>query len=246
MTALWNPESLRVCLFDFGGTLDSDGVSWQDRFYLLYCRHGISVDRDTFRQAFYRSDDSLIDSGSLREAGLRETLEQQVDRVLEALAGRADQDVSESIAGDFLSGMQKTVTRNLPLLARLRRRFRLGIVSNFYGNLEKVCSDLGIRELFECLVDSTLVGVMKPAPGIFLAAIERLGVLPAEAVFIGDNVSRDMEGAKGVGMSHIWLAGESGKDCKPCCPEDPVIRSLGELGPLLLNGRGSSPERAVS
>jgi len=246
MTLPWDRGPLRACLFDFGGTLDSDGATWQDRFFRLYCKHGISVDREAFRQAFYRSDDSLIETGVLREAGLQETLERQVDKVLGALAVHSEKQVGKWIVADFLGAMQETIRRNRPLLEELRHRFRLGVVSNFYGNLEKVCSDLGIRDLFDCLVDSSLEGVMKPAPGIFLAALERLGVLAGEAVFIGDNVCRDMEGAKGVGMPHIWLAGESGKDARPCCPDDPVIRSLADVVPLLLNGWESTQERAAS
>jgi FMN phosphatase YigB (HAD superfamily) len=64
-----------------------------------------------------------------------------------------------------------------------------------------------------------------------------MGVQPEEAVFVGDNPGRDMEGAKGVGMPHIWLAGEDPERAKPCCPGDPVIRSLDALEWLLLDGR---------
>lgn len=240
----WDPGSLRACLFDFGGTLDADGATWQDRFFRLYRHHGISVDREAFRQAFYRADDSLIETGILRGAGLRETLERQVNKVLESLPVRAGDRARASIVEDFIGATRETVRRNRRVLEQLRPRFRLGIVSNFYGNLTEVCSELGIRDLFECLVDSTLEGVMKPAPGIFLAALGRLAVKPSEAVFIGDNVSRDMEGAKGLGMPHVWLTGESGRTLGPCCPDDPVIQSLEELVPLLLSRLASPTERA--
>ena len=52
-TRSWTSDDLKACLFDFGGTLDSDGVTWQDRFYAPYEKHGIQVDREAFRQAFY-------------------------------------------------------------------------------------------------------------------------------------------------------------------------------------------------
>lgn len=124
-----------------------------------------------------------------------------------------------------------------PPLALLGTRYRLGIVSNFYGNLERVCEDLGILDLFDCIVDSSREGVVKPDPRIFHAALERMCIRPDEAVFVGDNPGRDMEGAKRVGMPHVLLAGKSAQRPETCCPGDPVIHSLSELGPLLRVGR---------
>ena len=63
-------ESLKACLFDFGGTLDADGATWQDRFYALYGKHGVCVDREAFRQAFYDADDTLTETRALEAAGL--------------------------------------------------------------------------------------------------------------------------------------------------------------------------------
>ena len=52
----------------------------------------------------------------------------------------------------------------------------------------------------------------------------------AETVFVGDSVPRDMAGARGIGMRHVWLkAPDSNGAAQPCCPGDPVIRRLAEL-----------------
>jgi putative hydrolase of the HAD superfamily len=236
---------LKTCLFDFGGTLDADGVTWQDRFYALYGKHGIPVDREVFRQAFYHADDSLTETGTLKGVGLEETLRAQGERVWEALRLNGDSRRMRAIVTDFLDGMKWHVERNRPLLTLLRGRYSLGIVSNFYGNLERVCEDLGIRDLFVCIIDSSCEGVVKPDPRIFQAALDATGARPEEAVFVGDNPGRDMEGAKGVGMPHVLLAGEAIEAAKPCCPGDPVIRSLDALGPLLLGAQDdASQERA--
>jgi FMN phosphatase YigB (HAD superfamily) len=231
----WNPENLKACLFDFGGTLDADGVTWQDRFYILYRKHGIDLDREAFRQAFYRADDSLTQGSPLHGAGLLETLETQGKGVWEALGLDGDKERLRAIVADFLEGMRWHVGRNRPLLVLLERRYALGIVSNFYGNLERVCEDLGIRQLFSCIVDSSQEGVVKPDPRIFQAALVRMRIGADEAVFVGDNPVRDMEGAKAVGMQHILLAGRDPVSVTTCCPGDPVIRSLEALGPLLID-----------
>jgi FMN phosphatase YigB (HAD superfamily) len=72
-----------------------------------------------------------------------------------------------------------------------------------------------------------------------------MGIRPDEAVFVGDNPGRDMEGAKGVGMPHIWLAGKDPERAKPCCPGDLVIESLDAIGPMLLEGRYNAPREVA-
>ncbi len=232
----WNARHLKACLFDFGGTLDSDGENWQDRFYNLYAKHGMHPEREAFRKAFYQADDELVATRALEGQGFRVTVEEQANRLWTALALNEPESRLRAVVEDFLEETRRTVDRNRLLLGQWRESFRLGIVSNFYGNLETVCEELGIRSLFGCMIDSSRLGVLKPDPRIFTAALNRLGVRAQETVFVGDNVYRDMEGARNLGMPHVLLAGRSPASPAPCCPGDPVIRSLEELGPLLLNG----------
>jgi len=239
-----DPRDLKVCLFDFGGTLDADGVTWQDNFYSIYWENGVRAEREVFRRAFYRSDDSLTESNALLGRGLQETVAAQVKGVFASLGMTDRARQAAAISDDFIAGTKKHIERNRPLLAALARRFRMGIVSNFYGNLERVCEDLGIRDLFECIVDSNLEGVTKPEPRIFQAALNRLGVESSQAVFVGDNPYRDMLGAKGVGMPHIWLTGQAREGAEPCCPGDLVIHSFLELQGILITG--SPAEQAGS
>ena len=182
----------------------------------------------------------------LKEAGLMETLEAQAKRVWGALGLGGKSRVLDAIVTDFLEEMKWHVERNRSLLELLKERYELGIVSNFYGNLHRVCEDLGIQGLFQCLIDSSCIGVVKPDPRIFQAALDHMSIRPHEAVFVGDNPGRDMEGAKGLGMPHIWLAGEDVGRRPPCCPGDPVIRTLDALGPLLLEGRQADTPREVA
>jgi len=240
----WGSRNLKACLFDFGGTLDSEGVTWQDSFFRLYRKHGLHPDRDAFRKAFFHADDTLTETRALEGCGFRKTVESQAERVWIGLALNESNHKLTAIIEDFIEGARQNIERSRNLLADLGTDYRMGIVSNFYGNLEEVCEELGIRHFFQCLIDSNRVGVTKPDPKIFLSALERLGVSAGEAVFVGDNVYRDMEGARNLGMPHILLAAETNPDPKSCCPGDPVIRSLEELRPLLLNGRDPSGGKA--
>ena len=219
-------------LFDFGGTLDADGLTWKERFFRLYLDEGVEVARERFDPLFYAADDALV--GAIPPTlSFRETVQQLATGVTRALRP-GDQALGERIATRFLDGALAQIQSNRHLLARLGARYRLGIVSNFYGNLVTVCNNTEIRPFFSVIVDSAQVGLSKPDPRIFRRAIDELGLTPAAATFVGDSFARDMAGARAVGMRHIWLVGDRVEDSEPCCPGDRVVRSLRELEALLL------------
>ena len=219
-------------LFDFGGTLDAEGLPWKERVFRLFRDEGAVVARERFDPAFYAADDALV--GTLpATTSFQATVERLAAGVAAALE-LADPAVADRVARRFLADAMRTLEGNTPLLRELGRRYRLGVVSNFYGNLTQVCDDAGIRSLFGVLVDSAEVGCTKPAPRIFRHALDALGVSAAKATFVGDSLPRDMAGARGVGMPHIWLVGAEPSAAAPCCRDDRQIRSLRELKAILL------------
>ena len=219
-------------LFDFGGTLDADGLPWKERVFRLFADEGLVVARERFDPLFYAADDALV--GALgATCSFHETVTRLVDAVGNALAA-ADRGVAARVARRFLDDALATLAANRPLLDELARRYRLGIVSNFYGNLARVCEDAGIHSYFSVLVDSAQLGCEKPDPRIFQHALQTLGVPASAATFVGDSLPRDMAGARSVGMRHIWLAGSEPSAAAPCCRDDRRIRSLRELEAILL------------
>lgn len=216
-------------LFDFGGTLDADGLPWKDRFRQFYRACGVDPGDEVFDPAFYAADDALL--GALPPAcGLRETVERLATGVSAGLEV-SDRNVTKRVAREFLEESLARLSASGLLLARLHGRYRLGLVSNFYGNLTEVCAEAGIVAHFDVVVDSTRVGFTKPDARIFRHATAALGVDPSDVTFIGDSPSRDMAGARGVGMRHVWLTGQESP--KPCCPGDRVIPRLADLERLL-------------
>jgi putative hydrolase of the HAD superfamily len=91
-------------------------------------------------------------------------------------------------------------------LERLRAAgLRLGVVSNSDGRVDEALRAARLDHFFEVVVDSQLVGFEKPDPRIFQAALERLGVLPAEALYVGDIYEVDVVGSRRAGMDVILL-----------------------------------------
>ena len=86
-------------------------------------------------------------------------------------------------------------------LARARAAgVRVAVVSNSEGTLESVLRDVGILDAFDLVIDSGLVGVEKPDPGIFRIALERFGVAPSRALHLGDTYATDVVGARAAGV----------------------------------------------
>jgi len=225
-------DRCRAVLLDWGGTLDADGEPWKARVAALLAAEGVAVEATRFDRAFYAADDALVGAVP-HDLGLTGIARRLLDGLAREL-GVADRALAARVASAFAERSRAAVRRNAPLLDALARRYRLGLVSNFYGNLEAVCDDCGVRQLFRTIMDSACVGCEKPDPRIFGAALDALGVSAAEAVFVGDSLPRDMAGARGVGMPHIWLAPATPERRTACCPADPVVHSLGELEGLLL------------
>ena len=171
---------IETLLFDFGGTLDADGVAWKERFHALYRADGLDVASDAFAPAFYAADDPLV--GGLPSTtdlagtvhALTVNLESELARRCAGTKTESGGDRGRRIASGFMSESAATFERNRPVLKALSERYRLGIVSNFYGNLEAVCESAGLCSFFEVMVDSHCVGAEKPDPAIFRAALERL------------------------------------------------------------------------
>lgn len=217
-------EPVRALLLDFGGTLDSDGVAWKERFRRLFDEKTGGVG-DGFDRAFYAADDALVGAVS-PDFTFAETVE-ALSRSVARNLGRPE--AAAPVATRFLTDARAYLGRSAVVLGALRSRFRLAIVSNFYGNLAAVCRETGLEELLDAAIDSAVVGASKPDPRIFRAALDELRVTPAEAVFVGDSLERDMHGARALGMRHVWISGRPGG----CCPDDRVIASLRNVSEAL-------------
>jgi HAD superfamily hydrolase (TIGR01549 family) len=232
-------QAIETVLFDFGGTLDSDGVPWKERFYALYRAEGLNLSEEGFAPAFYAADDALV--GALAPTtGLKETVDLLAANLEAELTRRGGgpegNDVArgQRVASRFLAEMSAAFSRNRPVLEALGARYRLGVVSNFYGNLEAVCESSGLAGLFGVMTDSQCVGSEKPEPAIFQVALDALQAKPATTVMVGDSLRRDYEGARRSGMGFIWIAPEDVQAAERVTGADrSVLGSVTELPDIL-------------
>ncbi|MFH1873600.1 MAG: HAD family hydrolase [Pseudomonadota bacterium] len=87
----------------------------------------------------------------------------------------------------------------------LDRGYKLGIISNAEGQIERLIRHAGIEDCFEIILDSHDVGYHKPDERIFKKALKTLKVNPQEAVHIGDLIEADVLGARAAGIEPILI-----------------------------------------
>ncbi len=225
-------KGIEGILFDFGGTLDSDGDHWLDRFYEIYRSEGIEVDFSELKSAFYFADDVCYRDKRVKKLNLDSFIRYHVEIQFKKL-GLNNPEKKDSVAEKFSNQMKYYLKRNREILKGLSKKYKLGIVSNFYGNLPLICKETGLLDYLDVIVDSGNFGIRKPYLQIFLFAISHLRLPPQKVVFIGDSLERDIFPCKKLGIRTVWLKGQKPRIPKNPPSADAVITSLKQVESLL-------------
>lgn len=91
-----------------------------------------------------------------------------------------------------------------------RQGVRLGIISNWDLRLRTLYQRMALERLFPVLACSAELGVEKPDPAIFRAACQAAGVRPCQAVHLGDDPVKDVEGAAQAGLAALHFDADEG------------------------------------
>ena len=191
-------------LFDYGGTLDGPASHWLDRFVGLYAAAGHPLPIDTLKPAFYAADEAAYADPAVADMSLAELMAFHVG-VQHQRLGLDDPALRARLIDAFVADSTAALADSRAVLARLAGRYRLGVVSNFYGNVERILADAGFAPLLAVVADSNRVGAMKPDRRIFDHALAALGTAPARTLHVGDSHERDVRAARVLGLRSAWL-----------------------------------------
>ena len=89
----------------------------------------------------------------------------------------------------------------IPALTEMAHRFALGSISNGFADL----AEIGLAQHFRVSLAAHQFGCAKPDPRIFLAACAALDVAPQHAVYVGDDLQIDVQGARAAGLRSVWM-----------------------------------------
>lgn len=154
----------------------------------------------------------------------------------------AEYDLAEgswkTLSADFVTRFTESCVPMPGLHQTLTRFEEQGTTMAIITNGRDVIQDpkidgLGIRRYFQEILISETEGVRKPDPEIFRRALERLGLGPGEAVFVGDNPEADIAGAQSAGLPAVWM--RNGNFVEPSAPDASItaLRELLEVVPTL-------------
>jgi putative hydrolase of the HAD superfamily len=94
----------------------------------------------------------------------------------------------------------------IPVMNALRQKgITVGIVSNADNTYNDIFKALGLLDASDFTVTSYEAGCEKPEPGIFLLALKKTKAKPEEVLFIGDQYTVDIVGARNVGMKPLMI-----------------------------------------
>ncbi len=245
-------KDIRALIFDFGGTLDGNGIHWLERAYqFIHARHP-EITREAFDVAdkatiteFFLGDTShewSYQDGSMLPVGavaseyaarcsLRETADAIAVGIYKRL-GLSEQ-MKDEYVDWFCAGAAEHLENNRRWLETLHGTYKLAVISNNFGNTRGWCDAYGLSPLLEAIIDSTVLGIAKPDARIFEAALSELGVAPAHAIYVGDSYAADMVGGKNAGLWTAWLVGDQTKTRPDSSMVDVQLSHLHELTEFL-------------
>jgi HAD superfamily hydrolase (TIGR01509 family) len=206
---------IKGIIFDYGGTLDTNSRHWSEVLWSKYEEYHVPVGKADFREAYVYGERTLARIPLVKpEDNFHDVLciktKLQMEYLIEQ--GKLEQtdamEYAVKIADSCYQYVLNVLEKTRPVVQSLSRKYKLVLVSNFYGNIRSVLKDFELDDFFSDVIESSVVGVCKPDPAIYRLGVEVLK-LPAENVLVvGDSFSKDMVPAKTVGCKVAWLKGE--------------------------------------
>ena len=181
--------TIRAVYFDLGGVIVRTG----DREPRAKLAERLGMSYEELAKAVFENESSR--RASLGAVSTQEHWADVIQR-LGLPPSEADSVQQEFFAGDTLD------LDLINFLRSLRPKYRTGLLSNAWSDMREYLVGQKIDNAFDQLIISAEVGIMKPDVRIYRLALEKLGVAPAEAVFVDDSIV-NIEGARAVGMYAI-------------------------------------------
>jgi len=227
---------LRAVFFDVGGTLLRPYPSVGTVYARVGERHGFNAGADEWDRAFRAGWKSAkaAEGRSLTTADKlwwRALVFRAVDSLGLGGNDRVRHDYFEELYAAFArADAWQLYPGVLEVLraVRVRGGLHLGVISNWDARLRPLLKELRLDARFDSITVSCEVKAEKPAREIFETALRVAGVLPAEALHVGDSLEEDVRGAEAVGMRAI-LIDRQGEPKSPGA----VVGDLSEIAAVL-------------
>lgn len=215
-------STIKGIIFDYGGTIDTNGIHWGELIWQEYCSAGVKVGKSLYRDAYVHGERSLAKAPIIKPTDTFRTLlykkmRLQFDYLRNNIAGCTfTSQQEEDVAQRCYARVTRTLAITRGIIEKLYAEYPMVLVTNFYGNMPVVLQEFALDTYFREIVESSTVGLRKPDPALFALGVERLGLAPEEIAVIGDSYRKDIYPAGSLGCRTVWLK-------NICWAEEPVI-----------------------
>ncbi len=214
--------------FDCYGTL----IDWESGIVgavqPLLAASGRNISADGILE-LYAAIEAREEAGPYRP--YREILETCMRRMAARLAFALDDRQAQALAETI--GRWPPFGDSVNALSRLKRRFKLGVISNIDDDMFAQTSKL-LGDPFDAVVTAQQAQSYKPSPNNFKLALERMGEAPQKILHCAQSLYHDVAPAKALGFATVWVdrrAGRRGSGATPPSNAEPDVRvaSMAEL-----------------
>jgi putative hydrolase of the HAD superfamily len=239
----FDPTMTKAVCFDLGNTLIEFGPRQLARQYDRLTKaleDGFGTcDPDRLKEIRDRQIVAPYHNG-YREGVLEEVCRELIEELYGITAGEEQVRALARVRYESFLEVVELADDVLPLLRRLRERYRLAVLSNYPcgRSIRDGMDKIGLTPLLDAIVVSGEVGFVKPHPEPYGQLLGQLGEEPADCVYVGDNWLADIQGAKKAGMKAVLTTQhvpyETFSPQEGDHEPDARIGHLGELAGLML------------
>ena len=188
----------------------------------------LSLAADRYYELWYELETDPESAKSLRKRIWIELLREH---------GIADDDLAHSLSQAYIKLRTASLALFngvLPLLADLREKYTLGLLTNGPSDLQRgKINLLGLEAHFDAIIVSGEMGIHKPDSRAFTCLLRKIDVPAERAVYVGNSYEVDIIGAHEAGMRSVWVNADGEQE--PCDPiADLIIKDVAALRRVLL------------
>ncbi|MCD7822304.1 MAG: HAD-IA family hydrolase [Clostridiales bacterium] len=223
---------IKVIIFDIDNTLYSFDAAHQVAFGALldYAQRELGVAPDEFRRLHREMNQELkgrmgscaaIHNRLIRYQNILERLGQPIGHALR---------MSDLYWNTLLDAMEPSPGAAETVRQLNAQGLKIGVGTDMTARMQFIKLErLGLLPYIDFLVSSEEAQAEKPAPALFDLCVEKAAVRPAECLFVGDNLEKDVHGAQAAGLHALWYRPQGAAEETA----EPFVTTLRQLPGLL-------------
>ncbi|AAW40185.1 MAG: HAD-superfamily hydrolase, subfamily IA [Dehalococcoides mccartyi] len=205
---------IKGVFFDLYNTLIGYQPSREEMTVKLLAELGYTINEDDLYLPVNKADEYFYQQNAQKPISLRERAEQMAvwshyyRIILEEIGIEPKPELINNLISRWKNlKWEMTLYQDvIPCLENLKKRnLKIGLISNAEKDMSELFNKTGLNKYLETVVISQEVGVTKPNPLIFQAALKKSGLTAKEVLYIGDQYQVDYMGAMNVGLNPVLL-----------------------------------------